>query len=79
MQLDLTDGEAQALKQLIHFAVQARGMEVAEAAVVLVKKIDGTIDANRMMNGKYGSIGTPPPRPDPSVPFGNPEPPRKDS
>lgn len=40
MQLELTEGEASALKQLIHFATMARGMEVAEAAVVLVRKID---------------------------------------
>ena len=38
--IELTAGELSALKQLIHFATQARGMEVAEAAVVLCKKLD---------------------------------------
>lgn len=39
MIVELTVTELSALSQLIHFAVQARGMEVAETAVVLVKKL----------------------------------------
>ena len=38
--INLTQQEINVLKQLIHLAVTARGMEVAEVAVVLVKKLD---------------------------------------
>ncbi len=43
IRLSLTGPEAAALLQLIHLGVQARGMEVAEAAVVLSKKIQDAI------------------------------------
>ena len=39
MNIELTQGEANALLQLIDIACQAKGMQVAEAAVVLTKKI----------------------------------------
>jgi len=39
-----TQQEVLALQQLIHIAVQARGMEVAEAGVVLSKKIKDAAD-----------------------------------
>ena len=42
--VNLTLPEIDALKRLIHFAVQARGMEVAEAGVVLVKKLDEAVN-----------------------------------
>jgi hypothetical protein len=38
--ISFSEQELNILKQLIHFAVQARGLEVAEASVVLVKKLD---------------------------------------
>ena len=38
--INLTQQEINVLKQMIHFAVMARGMEAAEAAVVLTKKLD---------------------------------------
>ena len=38
--IKLNRNEIAVLRQLIHLAVQARGMEVAEAAVVLSKKIN---------------------------------------
>ena len=40
IEINLTQQEINVLKQLIHLAVTARGMEVAEAAVVLTKKLD---------------------------------------
>jgi len=39
MEVTLTLGESNALLQLIHLAVQNRGLEVAEVAVMLQKKI----------------------------------------
>lgn len=38
--MNFTDNEIEVLKQIIHLAVMARGMEVAESAVVLTKKLD---------------------------------------
>lgn len=50
--LELTVGEAAALQQLIHFAVMDKGMEVAEAAVVLNKKLTMAVQtANPGLNG----------------------------
>lgn len=40
----LTRNEIVALRQLIHFAVQARGMEVAEASVVITKKLSAVLE-----------------------------------
>ena len=49
--LTLTRNEIAALRQLIHIAVQARGMEVAEAGVVLTKKL---ADATPMRGNGQG-------------------------
>lgn len=43
--IELTGQEATVLLQLIHLATQARGMEVAEAAVILTKKIQDAAKA----------------------------------
>lgn len=51
--IELTAGELSALKQLIHFATQARGMEVAEAAVVLCKKLDEAARRDRGNGNDY--------------------------
>ena len=37
--------ELNAIRQMIHFAVQAKGMEVAEAGVLLNRKISIAIEA----------------------------------
>ena len=38
--MEFTQQELDVLKQIIHIAVMARGMEVAEAGVALTRKID---------------------------------------
>lgn len=38
--MQFTSQEIEILKQMIHIAVMARGMEVAEAGVALTRKID---------------------------------------
>lgn len=59
--LELTVAEASALQQLIHFAVMDKGMEVAEAAVVLNKKL--TMAAQAANPNLNGGIGIPPQQP----------------
>lgn len=39
IEVKFTTGEAAALQELLHVAVQARGLQVAEAAVVLSRKL----------------------------------------
>ena len=45
LNIKLTRNEIAVLRQLIHVAVQARGMEVAEAAVVLSKKFNAVLES----------------------------------
>lgn len=59
--LELTVGEAAALQQLIHFAVCDKGMEVAEAAVVLNKKLTMAVQAANP--GLNGGMQIQPPQP----------------
>ena len=48
-----TRQEAQALQQFIHMAVMSRGMQVAEAAVVVNKKLEAALAPPPSGNG-YG-------------------------
>ena len=43
MNVEFNEKEVAALMQLIHIAVQARGMEVAEAGVILTKKFEAAV------------------------------------
>lgn len=45
MVLDLSDAEANALMNLIHIAVQARGLETAEAGLALSRKLKAAAEA----------------------------------
>lgn len=45
MKIEFGESEARALLQLIHLAVKAGGLEVAEAGVVLSKKIQTAMTA----------------------------------
>lgn len=43
--IEFTKDEANALRQLLHVAVQSRGLDAAEAAVVIDKKIQLALKA----------------------------------
>jgi hypothetical protein len=45
--IEFTMTELNGLAQLLHFAVQARGMEVAEAAVLLGRKLQAAAETLR--------------------------------
>ncbi len=51
-----TEGEAVALVQLIHLAVQHRGLDVADAAVFLRKKITEAAQGAGVANGMFQSL-----------------------
>lgn len=50
IKIEFTKQEAQVLVQLIHVAVQAKGLEAAEAGVVLSRKLTEALKAED--NGK---------------------------
>lgn len=45
MKIEFTKQEAQVLLQLIHIAVQAKGLEAAEAGAVLARKLTEALKA----------------------------------
>lgn len=67
--IDFNVNELRALQQLIHFAVQARGMEVAEASVVINSKIVAALNSQNLQNPQKPSTNTQPPLP----PLGQPK------
>lgn len=54
--MEFTQQELEVLKQIIHIAVMARGMEVAEAGVALTRKIDVMI---RLGQAQLKNVNTP--------------------
>jgi hypothetical protein len=57
--LELTAGEASALRQLLHIAVQARGLEVAEVALHLNKRLTeaaGVVAQQPTTNGSAAKV-----------------------
>ena len=54
--ITFTEGEAVALVQLIHLAVQARGLDVADAAVFLRKKITEAAQSAGLSNGMFQTL-----------------------
>ncbi len=54
-----TINELAGLRQIIHVAVQARGMELAEAGVVLTRRINAFVDAVRVVQRPLDEMQTP--------------------
>ena len=52
LDVKLTRNEISVLRQLIHLAVQSRGMEVAEAAVVINRKLAAVLETAAQSNGQ---------------------------
>lgn len=52
MRYDFTEREVNVLKELLNLAVKAGGLAVAEAGVVLVKKLDNPIKEETPMGEK---------------------------
>ena len=57
---DFNAQELMVMRQLIHFAVQARGMEVAEVGVALTKKIDALQKVQQVADARTEAGKEPP-------------------
>jgi hypothetical protein len=53
----LSIGEATALRQLLHFALQARGLDVAEAALHFTKKLETAVESLQAQGNPVSKTG----------------------